>query len=67
MADSTDTDTTIHPKPWPSDVGEALPGAKLPRQWIDDETSPPTPAPEPEPARRATKSPARGSKQRNDR
>ncbi len=48
MADSNDR--TIHPKPWPADVGEALPGAALPRQWVDDETPPPT---KPEPKRRA--------------
>lgn len=46
-------DTTIDPKPWPADVGEALPGAKLPRQWIDGETPPPTRAPEPKRERRS--------------
>lgn len=56
MADSNDP--TIHPKPWPADVGEALPGATLPRQWVDDETPPPT-TPDPKREKRGTeKTPA---------
>ncbi len=44
-----DDDMEINPRPWPGDIGEALPGADLPRRWPDG--SPP-PAPPRQPDRR---------------
>lgn len=48
--DEPNDDTGINPRPWPGDVGEALPGADLPRRWPDG--SPPPPTPPRQPARR---------------
>lgn len=49
----------IHPEPWPSDPGEALPDVSLPRQWPNDE--PPAPEPDPEPGPDPDHASARGS------